>query len=208
VNRRAALGYLALVFVLAGCGETSGSATLWVTRDRGHEVLLVARVPAGLTAMQALDRKDDIKTSYGGRFVDAIGGVKTASHHDWFYFLNGIDADRSAVEVRLRKGDNLWWDYRSWRQPHEVAAVIGAFPQPFVSGTTVVIGNGELARKLARVVHGTVGTFAPRGAYSIELRTGGTFRALDGHRFVLDPGLAARILANPALVRFRFEFPA
>jgi hypothetical protein len=199
---------LALLFVLAGCGGTSGSATLWVTRDRGHVVLLVARVPAGLTAMQALERKADIKTSYGGRFVDAIGEVKTAPHHDWFYFVNGIDADRSAVEVRLHQGDNLWWDYRSWRQPHEVSAVVGAFPQPFVSGHTVVIGRGELARRVARVVHGTVGSSVPAGAYSLELRTSGGFRALDGHRFVLDRGLAARVLANPNLVRFRFEVPA
>ena len=48
---------LLLVLALAGCGGDSGSATLWVTRDRGEHVLLVARVPAGLTAMQALERE-------------------------------------------------------------------------------------------------------------------------------------------------------
>ena len=67
-------------------------------------MLLVARVPAGLTAMQALERKAKVKTSYGGRFVDAIDGVASASHRDWFYFVNGVDGDRSAVEVRLREG--------------------------------------------------------------------------------------------------------
>ena len=37
----------------AGCGGTGGAghATLWVTRDRGRTVLLVATVPAGLTAL-------------------------------------------------------------------------------------------------------------------------------------------------------------
>jgi hypothetical protein len=106
---------LALLFVLAGCGGNSaGSATLRITRDRGHHVLLVARVPAGLTAMQALERKAKVDTAYGGRFVVAINGLRSAPHRDWFYFVNGIEGDRSAVEVRLRRGDVEAWDYRTW----------------------------------------------------------------------------------------------
>ena len=62
------------VLVLAGCGGDRGSATLWVTRDRGEHVLLVARVPSGLTAMQALERKEDVKTSYGGRWANRVVG--------------------------------------------------------------------------------------------------------------------------------------
>jgi hypothetical protein len=112
--RQVTLCHLALLFVLAGCGGTSGTATLRITRDRGHHVLLVARVPAGLTAMQALERKAKVKTSYGGRFVVAINGLTSAPHRDWFYFVNGIEADRSAVEVRLHQGDKLWWDFRAW----------------------------------------------------------------------------------------------
>lgn len=118
MTRQVTLCYLAAVFVLAGCGGNSGSATLRITRDRGHHVLLVARVPAGLTAMQALERKAKVKTSYGGRFVVAINGLTSASHRDWFYFVNGIEGDRSAVEVRLRREDNLWWDYRAWTNPN------------------------------------------------------------------------------------------
>ena len=81
-------------------------------------MLLVARVPAGLTAMQALERKAKVETSYGGRFVVAINGLASAPHHDWFYFVNGIEADRSAAEVRLRRGDVEWWDYRAWSNPN------------------------------------------------------------------------------------------
>ena len=208
--RRVALCCLALAaFVLAGCGGNGGgSATLWVTRDRGHVVLLVARVPAGVTAMQALEQKSKVETSYGGRFVDAIGGVKSASHHDWFYFLNGIDGDRSAVEVRLHNGDNLWWDYRSWQQPNEVAAVVGAFPQPFVRGPAVVVGSGPVAAKLAMLVHGHVAAAVPRGGYALELRRGEGFRALDAHHFLIGPGAAAKLAADPLAFRFRFEVPA
>jgi len=197
---------LLFVLVLAGCGAGgNGSATLWVTRDRGQHVLLVARVPAGLTAMQALERKEKVKTSYGGRFVDAIGDVSSAPQHDWFYFVNGVPPSRSAVEVRLHDGDNLWWDYRSWRNPDEVQAVVGAFPQPFLRGPAVVVGSGALAGKLARVVHGTVARTAPSGTYVLELRGGGGFRALDAHRFVIGSRAAARLVANPAVFRFRYE---
>ena len=44
---------LALALVLAGCGggeRGHGTATLWVTRDRGAQVLFAGTVPAGLTA--------------------------------------------------------------------------------------------------------------------------------------------------------------
>ncbi len=109
---------LLLVLVLAGCGGNDGTATLKVTRDRGRHVLLVAHVPAGLTAMQALERKAKVQTSYGGRFVVAINGLASRPHHDWFYWVNGIEADRSAAEVRLRAGDVEWWDYRPWNNPN------------------------------------------------------------------------------------------
>jgi hypothetical protein len=130
---------LCLVAALAGCGGSAdgGEATLWVTRDRGAEVLVTASVPAGVTAMQALRKEADVDTGYGGRFVQSIEGVASdvGAKRDWFYFVNGIEADRGAAEYRLRPGDVLWWDYRSWagddmREP----VVVGAFPQPFLNG--------------------------------------------------------------------------
>ena len=111
---------LLVVLALAGCGGSGGHATLKVTRDHGRQVLLKANVPAGLTAMQALERKADVKTSYGGRFVVSIQGVSSASHRDWFYFINGKLADRGATEVRLHKGDVEWWDYRQWSYAAQV----------------------------------------------------------------------------------------
>ncbi len=59
-----------------------------------------------------------METAYGGRFVNAVNGLASASHRDWFYFVNGRVGDRSAVEVRLHKGDTLWWDYRAWTNPN------------------------------------------------------------------------------------------
>lgn len=136
---RRLLPLLCLVAALAGCGGSGdgGEATLWVTRDRGAEMLVTASVPAGVTAMRALRSEVDIDTSYGGRFVRSIEGIAgdAGAKRDWFYFVNGVEADRGAAEYRLRPGDVLWWDYRSWagedmREP----VVVGAFPEPFLHG--------------------------------------------------------------------------
>ncbi|HYZ19742.1 MAG TPA: DUF4430 domain-containing protein [Gaiellaceae bacterium] len=93
-------------------------------------------VPAGLTAMQALDREADVETRYGGRFVQSIEGLEgdVGERRDWFFFVNGIEADRSATEYELREGEILWWDYRSWRGRMREPVVVGAFPEPFRHG--------------------------------------------------------------------------
>ena len=152
---------LLLVLALAGCGGTAqekGTATLWVTRDRGDKVLLVRTVPAGLTAMQALDRVADIETTYGGRYVQAINGIdgNLSSQHDWFYFVNGIEADRSAAEYHLHDGDIEWWDYRSWAKEMRQPVVVGAFPQPFLHGETAVRASKRyqpVANKISALTH-------------------------------------------------------
>jgi hypothetical protein len=134
VNR---LALVLAAVALAGCsGGESGKATLWITRDRGAHVLVAKQVPAGLTAMQALDRVADLDTRYGGRYVQAIDGLagSLSSRRDWFYFVNGYEGDRSAAEYRLRPGDVEWWDFRSWRTQMREPVVVGAFPEPFVHG--------------------------------------------------------------------------
>jgi Domain of unknown function (DUF4430) len=132
------LTILLAMLVLAGCGGSSTTdATIWVTRDRGSELVVSRSVPSGLTAIQALERVADVDTSYGGRFVQSIDGVAgdASREKSWFYFVNGIEADEGGAEYRVRPGDVIWWDYRSWkggsmRQP----VVVGAFPEPFVHG--------------------------------------------------------------------------
>ena len=76
---RRAAALLALALFLAACGGGSeagkGTAHLWVTRDRGAIVILTADVPAGLTPLQALEREAEVKTRYGGHFVQAVNGI-------------------------------------------------------------------------------------------------------------------------------------
>jgi Domain of unknown function (DUF4430) len=229
VRLRLAAAVLAAA-ALAGCGNGvgGGRATLWITRDRGAHVVKVTRVPAGLTAMQGLERVANVETRYGGRYVQAIDGLagSLTAQRDWFYFVNGYEADRSAAEYRLRAGDVEWWDFRSWRDAMQVPVVVGAFPEPFVHGwnghtrpTVVVYDRPELrtdAKQLARVVRAATvvgsSTKPMSGANVLELRTGrramwvadrGTGRPGDAIRMIVS-GLAADLAANPTLARFRY----
>jgi hypothetical protein len=149
----------------AGCGShtSSRSAVVWVTRDRGAHVLHVAKVPAGLSAIQGLERVAKVETRYGGRYVRAVDGVGEHGQRAWFYYVNGYLADRSAAEYRLHAGDLEWWDYRSWKDPAQDPVVVGAFPQPFLNGydghrrrTVIFTAEAGRARALARRLHASV----------------------------------------------------
>jgi Domain of unknown function (DUF4430) len=79
----------------------------------------------------------EVDTTFGGRFVQSIEDVSgdLGAKQDWFYFVNGVEADRGAAEYRLRPGDVLWWDYRSWAgDAISEPVVVGAFPEPFLHG--------------------------------------------------------------------------
>jgi hypothetical protein len=223
VKFRATTGALALVLAVcaAGCGSGGGgSATLWVTRDQGRHVLLAKSVPAGLTAMQALDRESVIRTRYGGRYVQSIDGLagSLTRRHDWFFFVNGIEADRGAAEYRLHAGDVEWWDYRDWgRYGEHVPVVVGAFPEPFLHGfggtvrPAYVIGSGPGARAIARAIRGRVARSAPRGANVFRIASGAPrfaahARSGGGYEFVF-AGDAARLARDPASVRYRYRLP-
>lgn len=213
---------LLLALSLAGCGEEaggSGTAQLWVTRDRGAEVVLTAGVPAGISAMEAVRREADVETRYGGRFVQAINGIEggLTAQRDWFFYVNGYWADRSASDYRLHDGDVLWWDYRGWGEDLRVPIVVGAFPEPFLHGfngrrrpAVVEAKPSETARALAKLVRGTLNRPAD-GANRLIVVPGNGFRAkltgAPGDPVVFEVGVAAarRLVRNPALARFRYE---
>ena len=186
---RRALAALVALVLLAGCGgagEEEGTATLWVTRDRGAKVLLDANVDAGQTLMRALNSKVELETRYGGRFVQSIDGLAGSleDRRDWFWFVNGYEGDRSASSYRLRDGDVAWLDYRGWQREGEVRVVVGAFPEPFLHGydgrtrPAAVRFEGsrtradELAREIGAASVAPLGTPAPEGANVLELRAG------------------------------------
>ena len=224
---------LVAALVAVGCGgraETDGTATLWVTRDRGARVLLTRTVPAGLTALQALEREADVERAYGGRFVESLEGIEGdfAGGRDWFYFINGIEADRGAAEYRLRPGDVEWWDYRSWQTRMQEPVVVGAFPEPFLHGYDGKVREAVVrydapalasgARAIARVIRASsvapASVPAPAHANLFRVVAGKPrfhagprttpYRAGAPVRFVL-AGDARRLARDPTIVRHRYQ---
>ena len=198
--------------LLVGCGAGGGgggTAQVWITRDRGKHVLAVRTVPAGLTGMQSLDRVAKITTSYGGRFVQSIDGVQgsVSARRDWFCFVNGIEADRSAAELRLHTGDVEWWDIRSWANGQmSVPVVVGAWPKP-VEGDVLVIsdrGAKDAGRALARSLHANAGRHRVL-VVSRRVVFHGERNAAGKVTFTISAGDALRLARNPKLARFRYE---
>ena len=136
---------LALASALAGCGlgqgeERQGGAELRVTRDFGKQLLNAERVEQvrnDQTVMRLLRAGNRVETRYGGRFVQAIAGIEgggAGGFADWFYYVNGLEADVGAAEYELSPGDVVQWDYRNWRHTMDIRTIVGAFPEPFVRG--------------------------------------------------------------------------
>jgi hypothetical protein len=227
-----------LALALAACGGAGaggdrpgehGTATLWVTRDRGAEVLLTATVAAGQSVVQALDGETEIETRYGGRYVQAIDGIEgsLARQQDWFFFVNGIEPDVGGTEVVLEPGDVAWWDFRSWEQDAEAFVVVGAFPMPFSRGWAGATRPVEVrappeladAADALRPVLGGSGSGTPNvfelaidpsreGAELIAERelandSPVTFRLVGSEAAVRAAALA--LSADPAIVRYRYS---
>ena len=92
----------------------------------------------GETVMRLLQRSFDVKTRFGGNFVQEIDGVsggrEAGRRVDWFYYVNGIESSEGAGERKLFPGDRVWWDHHDWESAMRVPAVVGSFPEPFRSG--------------------------------------------------------------------------
>ncbi len=210
---------LALALALAGCGgggRRHGTATLWVTRDRGADVLYAGSVPAGLDGIQVVERKLKVTTRYGGRYLQSIDGVSGSltGQHDWFFFVDGIEGDRSATEVTVHPGDVIWWDYRSWSgAAMSVPLVVGAYPEPFLHGlpgkTTVVGADRRLAARIAAQVHGVVNAKASPRNYiviggKLPPQTARIKRFRAGALLELGTAVAERLARNQHALRYRY----
>lgn len=225
--KRAALASVAAAAIVSACGfvpHGKGHASVWITRNRGTQVVLVRTVPAGISAMDALSRVAKVRTRYGGRYVQSIDGLagSLSKQRDWFYFVNGYEADRSAADYELHDGDVEWWDFRSWKTKMSVPAVVGAFPEPFLHGyagktrtATLVVDAASLrgeGQKLANLIHAKKVSRAELGKVNVLFLTArdvpfsaSTSRAGAPVRFTIGARAARRLLADPKLARFRYE---
>ncbi len=146
MSRLAAIVLLLLACAVSACGvgagREGGAASVVVTRDFGTTELgreSATGVPAGETVMRFLQRRFDVETRFGGGFVGSIdglqGGRDGARPVDWFYYVNGIEAEVGAAERKVANGDRIWWDHHDWATTMRIPAVVGSFPEPFKSGS-------------------------------------------------------------------------
>ena len=134
---------LLCALALGGClsetqGETGEKITVRVvaTQDFGQELLFdeMLEVPTGTSAMAALKWVAEVKTAYGGGFVNAINGVPSQhAEGDWFVSANGITTNVGAAYT-LHDGDIEHWDFHNWSFRMFIPAIIGDFPEPFLHG--------------------------------------------------------------------------
>ncbi len=120
------------------------------------------RVKEGDSALDALKEVARVQTDYGGGFVSAINGIKSAANgkrKDWFYYVNGTLSGIGSNQWEARAGDTIWWDLHEWSGRNFIPAVVGAWPQPFTIGysrkpqrSRVMYGDGM--ESLARDVGG------------------------------------------------------
>jgi hypothetical protein len=146
VRRGRRSAWLLVGLLVAACGEhrvqppvttpAAPAAQLVISENFGAQVLRSVKVAPGQSVMAALQGSADVKTTYGGRFVQSIDGTSGSLKRgeDWLYFVNGVEADVGASDWKLRDGDATWWDYRRWHAYPHVPAVVGAWPEPFVHG--------------------------------------------------------------------------
>jgi len=134
---------IATTIATSGCGLGAGSGTsdvtLTVTRDFGHQsvgTITTRRVPGAETVMRMLQRSFSVQTRYGGGFVQSIDGRSgDPQRHDWFYYVNGIQASLGAAGTAVHRGDRIWWDLHDWSAAESIPAVVGSFPEPFIHGS-------------------------------------------------------------------------
>ncbi len=181
VSRLAAvlLALAAAFFLVRGCawmpwnrGGTELRARVTVTRSFGRVVLRdrTVELRRGSDAMRALQEAAEVRTAYGGGFIEAVDGLESAygkgpggtgEKLDWFFYVNGQMADVGAAAYQVRDGDWLVFDYHRWDLSPFTPALAGCFPPSFLNGyggpprgvgVLYAAGWEEEARELARAL--------------------------------------------------------
>lgn len=209
------LAAAAAFFLVRGCawmpwnrGAEPLRVRVTVTRSFGSEVISdqAVEMRPGDDAMRTLQKVAEVRTAYGGGFIEAVNGLEsrygggrgTAGEKlDWFFYVNGQMADMGAAAYQVREGDWLIFDYHRWDLSPFTPALSGCFPQPFLRGygeppsavrVLYAAGWEQEARETARllqeagapsceVAEMSEGWAPTRGTYELVL---GTWKELEG----------------------------
>ena len=97
--------------------------------------------------------------------IDGLEGGGAGGERDWFFFVNGVEAEVGAAEYELSPGDRVQWDHRDWGAAMRVPAIVGAFPEPFLQRARgrAPAGAGGVRATPGRRLRGGQGRARARG---------------------------------------------
>jgi len=100
----------------------------------------------GSDVMEVLAAQAEVKTAYGGGFVNSIDGIEstfgaTGEPRDWFYWVAGRMGQVGAADQRLTGGETIWWDYHAWQGSGSVPVVLQAFPDPWTDAPLALLAE-------------------------------------------------------------------
>ena len=172
------LGMVAAAALAASAPPPAGGAevAVLVCRNFSSPPLAERSVPArGRSALRLLEECAQVETAFGGAFVSRINGLPAKGARDagqaWFYYLNGILAERGAASCIPEPGDMLQWDLHLWDGVRQVRAIIGGYPHPFVQAAR----DGSLPPRVLfspgaeAAARGLVSALARRGAAGVRV---------------------------------------
>ncbi|MDD4561897.1 MAG: DUF4430 domain-containing protein [Syntrophomonadaceae bacterium] len=184
--------------------EETAQVHLLVTRDYGEAMIFNqwVQVQEQQDALSLTTSYLDVKTSYGGSFVNSINGLESGytgkigkrEKSDWFLYFNGLLAGKGAGDIKVKRGDVVWWDYHDWGSSTFTPAMIGAFPHPFTNG--VVLAYSASARNAADLLATGLGS---RGIEKVQLQKVNDAILNKRHCPVIVLGLRGEIIAIPAI---------
>lgn len=184
----------------SGSGE---KVRLVVTRDYGKVIIFNQWVPAQQQdALNLTIAHLDVKTSYGGSFINSINGLESGytgkigkrEKSDWFFYFNGVLAGAGAGDIKTKTGDVVWWDYHDWGASTFTPAMIGAFPNPFSNGVVLVYSSSAQGAA-SRLVTG----LDKQGIKQVQLQEATNEVINKRQRPVILLGLREEIMALPAI---------
>lgn len=178
---------------------------LVVTRDYGKATIFNQwlPVPEKQDALSLTTTHLDVKTSYGGSFINSINCLESGytgkialkrQKYDWFFYFNGVLAGSGAGDVYVKHGDVVWWDYHDWGSSAFTPAMIGAFPHPFTKG--VILAYSPSAQDTAGRLATSLGQQAVK---QVQLQQATNDIINNRQRPVILLGLREEIMALPAV---------
>jgi Domain of unknown function (DUF4430) len=205
----ALLGATALAGCGLGAGPKASDTELLVSKNFGAEPIVQTDAPqagGSDTVMRLLERNaPKVGLRFGGNFVQSIAGVSGGQRDgrpvDWFFYVNGIQADKGATSVKVHQGDRVWWDWHDWGVTDDVPAVVGAFPEPFLHGIDGrrLPTRVECSDPKSGACSDVAGKISDLGLVAARGGVGNSFVA-DTLRIVVGPWSAVRGEATAALL--------